>query len=314
MALDLSDNPYLDTALKPLRPIFNRKDLMEIVANQPGEVLLEIAGQGWDKVSAPDLTKDYWQRLCHVLAGYAGLEFGENNSTLSVQLPGGHRFQALVGKATTTEVSVSIRIQRQTKTSLEDFDLNQDQIKLITDAVKEEANILISGGTSTGKTTFLNLLLPHIPSDKRIITIEDTRELIVPHHNKMHMLVSRNKGVDKTLTYQDAFDHAMRSRPDRILLGEISIMNAFPALLLLNSGHKGFFCTIHADSASLALEKGFYQRVALAGHNEVDQHDLADYLRETLDLVIQIKKVNNKRKITEIWFPQKGKPKKLLQS
>ncbi len=132
----------------------------------------------------------------------------------------------------------------------------------------------------------MNALLRSIPADKRVLCVEDTREVDLAHiKNKNFYVVSRNEANPK-LGYGEVFDHMMRSRPQIIIAGELSIRNAYPALLLMNSGHRGFMCTMRANSARMALEEGFYQRITL-GAQAVIKNDLVDYLRSAIDLVIQ---------------------------
>ncbi len=166
--------------------------------------------------------------------------------------------------------------------------------------------VFVSGGTSSGKTTLLNTLIPFIPSEKRILTVEDTRELRVPHLDRNHFVPPRHTaaGVEVAVDYAKIIDHLMRSRPDIVIAGELSIRNTFPSLRLLNTGHRGFMCTVHANSARLALEEAVEFNCNLAGYRIVD---LARYMLRTVDLVVQVMKVGGgQRRVTEIWEPSKG--------
>ena len=104
--------------------------------------------------------------------------------------------------------------------------------------VHSGANIIISGGTSSGKTTFLNTLLQYVPEFKRILTVEDTYEINVKQRDQVNYIISRNES-NPTINYSQIIDHLVRSRPDLIVCGEISVSNAFPILRMLNSGHSG---------------------------------------------------------------------------
>ncbi|MBN9344453.1 MAG: Flp pilus assembly complex ATPase component TadA, partial [Holosporales bacterium] len=166
---------------------------------------------------------------------------------------------------------------------------------------EEGANILISGGTSSGKTTFMNMLLQSIPKDKRILILEDTRELNVPHENHVHYVVSRNE-KNPTLDYPQMIDHLMRSRPDIILMGELSMANSYPILRLLNSGHAGFMCTLHANSCEAALSWAIPQNIAFSGH---ETKGVKEFLYEAVDLVIQLHRNDQgKRYVGELLFPK----------
>jgi type IV secretion system protein VirB11 len=321
----------LEAKLEPLAPYLKRNNIEEICANQAGEIGLDIVGKATSWVKDPRLTVRYWDELCHILANKAGMSFDVSSQPIvSTRLPGGHRFEAMLGKTVIESgISVSIRIKRAFRAGLETFGLSSDPRHLMTGAFKqprlepagslagvprdvgawllqsvaEGRNILISGGTSSGKTTLLNALVQSIPEDKRVLCVEDTREVDLPHiKNKNFYVVSRNE-ANPNVGYGEVFDHMMRSHPQIIIAGELSIRNAYPALLLMNSGHRGFMCTMHANSARLALDEGFFQRITLAGR-AVIKRDLIEYLRSAIDLVIQCGLgPDGKRRVLEIWEP-----------
>ena len=310
-----SGNAVLDTALRPLARFLNKRNLVELTVNEPGEVGLELMRDGrngirdqgyvWEK--APDLTLEYWEELCHVLANGQGHRFDLiEQPRVSCQLPGGHRYEAMLGKVVSSGISVSVRMKRRAQVGLADFGLIGDPFKRLTELIARGGNVIVSGGTASGKTTFLNLLLEVIPEHRRLFVIEDTAELEVPHKNQTRRLVSRNEtGV--AIGYAEIFDHAMRSRPDQVLLGELSIPNTYSALRLLNTGHRGFLATIHADSPELALDEAFFQNLAFAGDARMSSDYLSRYLRRTVDAVLQVAKVGGARRaVIEIWWPLRG--------
>lgn len=288
--------------LEPLESYLKEKDIIECSVITPGELRLERAGVGFTHIATPELDLHYWETLCHVLANHWGLEFDRiTQPRLSVMLPGGHRFEAMLGSNVESKLSISIRMRRHIKLSFKDYGLNQEYEEMIISMIKEGANILISGGTSSGKTTFMNVMLQSIPQDKRILVLEDTRELNVPHENHVHYIVSRNE-KNPTLDYPQMIDHLMRSRPDIILMGELSIANAYPILRLLNSGHAGFMCTLHANSCDAALNWAIPQNIAFSGHGPkgVDK-----FLYEAVDLVIQLHRNDlGRRHVAEMLFPK----------
>jgi Flp pilus assembly CpaF family ATPase len=204
-----------------------------------------------------------------------------------------------------TGLSVSIRMFRHAGVTLADFGLAGPWAEKVAGAVKAGKTIFVSGGTSSGKTTLLNLLVEEIPREKRILTVEDTRELVVPHRDRNHFTPPRHAGTGPAaVDYAKIIDHLMRSRPDIVIAGELSIANTFPSLRLLNTGHKGFMCTVHANGARLALEEATPFNCNLAGHRIVD---LARYLRRTVDLVIQVMRLaGGRRRVVEIWEPATG--------
>lgn len=319
----------LDAKLEPLAAYLKRGNIEEICANEPGEIGIDIVDRGTQWVKDPRFTAKYWDELCHILANKAGVSFdAERQPVVSTRLPGGHRFEAMLGKTVIESgISVSIRIKRAFRADLESFGVSADAPHLtvgpkrpehrrpesmtlsrdvagwLSQSVCEGRNILISGGTSSGKTTLLNALVKSIPADKRVLCVEDTREVELPHvRNRNFYVVSRNE-ANPNVGYGEVFDHMMRSHPQIIIAGELSIRNAYPALLLMNSGHRGFMCTMHANSARLALEEGFYQRITLSGRSVI-KCDLVEYLRGAIDIVIQCGLgPDGRRRVLEIWEP-----------
>ncbi|NBT85871.1 MAG: hypothetical protein EBT45_05175 [Alphaproteobacteria bacterium] len=271
-----------------------------------------MADKGYVFKEVSELSIEYWTNLCYVLGNKKGEVFNpETQPRMSTKLPGGHRFEAMIGKAVDSGLSVSIRMNRNMPLSLEDFGLPSSIQNELIKAVREGESILVSGGTSSGKTTFLKALIQYIPLEKRVLTVEDTPELEVPHLNKVHYLVNRNE-KSPVISWPQVIDHLMRSRPDVIIAGELSIANTFALISLLDTGHTGFMTTVHSNSAKLAIEETIPTKVRLA---EIHIPSLSDYLKKTLDWVIQIQKIPHvlpegtvfKRSVTEIWQPQKNK-------
>lgn len=320
----------LEAKLEPLSPYLRRQNVEEICANRAGEIGLDIVGKGTTWIADSRFSLRYWDELCHILANKSGLLFDTGTQPIvSTRLPGGHRFEAMLGKTVSESgLSISIRLKRSYRGGLELFAIGENSGRSaprgcgaskilgpapsltspefsawLLQAVAAGCNILISGGTSSGKTTLLNALGRAIPKDTRVLCVEDTREIELPHvRNKNFYVVSRNE-ANPHVGYGEVFDHMMRSHPNIIIAGELSLRNAYPALLLMNSGHRGFMCTMHANSARLALEEGFYQRITLSGH-AVQKRDLVEYLGNAIDLVIQCGMgPDGKRSILEIWEP-----------
>ena len=302
----------LAAKLEPLMPFLKKRGLVELNANRPGEVILEFPDGKRVIEKAPALTGHYWRHLCYVIANAAGKVFDpETQPFVSERIPGGHRFEAMISNFSEWGISVSIRMFRYSGATLESFGLTGAWAERLVELVRAGSNIIISGGTSSGKTTLMNVLIPSIPADKRILTVEDTRELRVPHKDCNHFVPPRHASHDRpaAVDYPKIIDHLMRSRPDMVIPGELSITNTFPTLRLLNTGHKGLMCTVHANSARLALEQAIPFNVSLAGVKVVD---LVPYLRRTIDLVVQVMKIGGgARRVVEIWEPLRDEPVRL---
>jgi len=304
--LEYTGDATLDHHLDVLRPFFSRQGLQEIVAVKEGEVRMELEGGRWETVKAPDLTLERWRQLALVLATRQRQTFGDHQPRVSARLPGNHRFEAMFGRSVGCGLSVAIRVKRRTKFDYADWRMPADLRERLVEAVQGGHNIIVSGGTSSGKTQLLNRMIQDIPAEERILYAEDTPELDVPHANSVPFLLSRNEN-EPVVTYGTVFDHAMRARPDRLLLGEVSIPNAFPSLLFLNNGHKGFLCSIHANNCTAALETAFWFRLSQAGHH-MDQRALFQFLCENIDLVVQVHRTGKgRREAVEWWEPSSGR-------
>lgn len=296
-------NKLIHILLKPLHKWIEVPGLIEINITKEKELCLEIAGQGYIQEQDDCLNYQYWNKLCFALANIAGFCFDEHTQPrLSTVLPGGHRFEAMLGPHVKNKISISIRIRNKQTKNLSDFGLTKSDASKLIEKVNNGCNCLVSGGTSSGKTTFLNTLIAYIPPSKRVLTVEDTPELYLPNFkNSVQYIVSRNE--QQSIGYNQIIDHVMRSRPDIIMVGEVSVYNAYPILRLLNSGHQGFFTTIHANSAKLAIEAAFAQNVQLAG---LSSQNISPWLHQTVDLVIHLKAKKNNKHVQEIFSPCQG--------
>jgi Flp pilus assembly CpaF family ATPase len=300
----------LDTMLEPLQPYLTQNDILELNVNSPGEVALEKVGTGYVYIENKKLDRRYWELLCNTLSNVAGTSFHpDHQPRVSTELPGGHRFEAMVGNHIASKLSVSIRMRRKVAFDFADYGVSDEIATILVDVVQNSGNIMISGGTSSGKTTFFNKLIEYIPLENRVLTVEDTREVYLPHKNQCNYILSRNE-EKPVIGYKEMIDHMMRSRPDSILVGELSIANTFPIIRLLNSGHGGFICSLHSNSPQQAIEVTIPQNVQLSGFNPAG---IDEFLYEAIDVVVQLHRVGQKRYMTEVMYPKLGKSKKLFK-
>lgn len=161
---------------------------------------------------------------------------------------------------------------------------------------------MISGATGSGKTTLSKALIKLIPDEERLLTIEDTRELIVPHRNAVHLLYSKDGQGQAQVGAKHLLEAALRMRPDRILLQELRDGTAFFYLRNVNSGHPGSITTVHADSAALAFQQLSLLVKESEGGRDLSRADILDLLHMLVDVVVQCKKVDGKFRVTEIHF------------
>lgn len=318
----------LHTFLEPLDHIFAETGVNEISINRPGEVWVERRGD-MTRELLPQLTLDHLRSLAHLVAQFTQQMISSEKPLLSATLPQGYRIQVIFPPACDGDsVIMSIRKQTVLQLSLDEYErigafdttktgdgyINQDDAELsrllkagevkkfIAAAVKMRKNVIISGGTSTGKTTFLNAALREIPSDERIITVEDAREVMLEHlPNRAHLLASRGGQGRALVTTQDLIEACLRMRPDRIIVGELRGKEAFAYLRAVNTGHPGSIATLHADTPRLAIEQ--LCLMVLQADLGITRNEIREYVESVVQIIIQLKRgAKGRRYVSEIYF------------
>ncbi len=298
--------------LSPLSVFFENTDTVEIRMVCAEQVIVERRGSGKVAVQAPGLVLAVVETICQALANRHGLKFEPDEMPkLSCILPGGHRFECLLGSSVRSGLSLAIRCKHPFTPTWEQLGVNDAIRDYLLEAMTSERNTIISGATNTGKTTLLNKLLDALPEDRRVIAVEDTPELHIDKFwDGVGLMAAResNSGTG-LLEWRQLYDHLMRVTPDHIIFGEISTLNAFAALAALNSGVTGFMCTIHAESPHQAIHRKFDQNIAWAGDV---MPRVPEFLTDLVDVVVQIKRTSDGfRRITDIFEP--GENRFILQ-
>ncbi len=319
---------FLDRALAPIRRWLDDDEVVEICANGPGTVWVELFGRSaMRRCEVPELTAHALRHLSERVAGASGQSINELTPLLSAALPSGERFQGVISPAVKTGGAFAIRKQVIKDMRLDDYrqmgafgkvrladaselsDLDAKLCELLEAgeiekftrlAVVNRYSILLSGGTSSGKTTFLNALLKEVPSKERIISIEDTRELKPPQENYLPLEASKGDQGESRVTIETLLQASLRLRPDRIFLGEIRGVEAYSFLRAVNTGHPGSVTTVHADSASGAFEQ-LALMVMQAGLG-LRKDEIVAYIKAVLPIVIQLKRVGGWRGVAEVYF------------
>ncbi|MDB5975039.1 MAG: P-type transfer ATPase VirB11 [Nevskia sp.] len=313
--------------LGPLAELLARPEITEVSINQPGEAFVD-AGGTIERLALPELGYDHLQRLASLIAYETHQVTDAERPLLSAWLPTGQRVQVVMPPACEAgTVVMSFRRQAERQYTLEDYDasgmfdavavvqddaLSPDDLELIgllgsgklkdflRHAVRYRKNIVVSGSTSSGKTTFLNTLLREVPADERLLTIEDVRELRTSVPNTAHLLASKGgQGVAK-VTIQDLLEACLRLRPDRIIMGELRGAEASSFLHAVNSGHPGSLTSVHADSPALAFER--LALMVMQGNAALTREQILAYLRGVVDIVVQVRKCGAERKVSAIYF------------
>ncbi|KZL16507.1 ATPase, T2SS/T4P/T4SS family [Pseudovibrio ascidiaceicola] len=287
--------------MEPLSQIYHDPNVVELRQTRPETFVLEHRKADLQQLDAPGIGFTQVRRICQALANYNGLKFSEGtHPKLSVSLPERHRFECLIGPSTLTGLSMAVRCKHPYEVKFEDMGLRQKMIDYISEAMHKRWNIAISGSTNTGKTTLLNKLLGLLPVDERVVSCEDTPELEIERFwNGSALFASREASQGAGLqTWPQLFDHKMRISPDRIIFSEISVQNAYSALNVLNTGAKGWMCTIHADRAEMVVDR-FQSNIDLSGGVATP---IRGYFNSLVDVVFHITRFERGvRQITDIY-------------
>lgn len=313
---------YLDSFLAPLAPYLARKDVTDIWINRPQEVWVESLGGGLERAIETALDAKLLERLAKQIAARSSQGISRAQPLLAATLPDGSRVQIAAPPATREGHAFAIRRHVSANLSLADWEERDafatleeggsafaeertfrslsggEAAAALREAARSRKNILVSGGTSTGKTTFLNSLLAEIPRDERLIMIEDTAELHVVHENAVGLIAARGELSEAEISAEDLLIAALRMRPDRIILGELRGVEAFTFLRAVNTGHPGSMTTIHADTPQRAIEQ--LALLVLQAGSKLSREDVRHYVRESVDVFVQLERRAGVRRVSEV--------------
>lgn len=316
----ISDYPFLDAYLSPISNVLVQPDVTDIYINHPGEIWIERLGGDIAREAVPALTEATLWRLARQIASLSHQGINREHPLLAARLPDGSRVQIVAPPATRGPLALAIRRHISSNLTLEDYALNgafdgaeeqeiaqaiaetDDRVAMLSEAVRQRKTILISGGTSTGKTTFLGALIRKIPAEERLILIEDTPELQIDHANAVGLVAVKGELGEAKVNTDDLLHASLRMRPDRIILGELRGGEAYTFLRAINTGHPGSMTTIHADSPTKAIEQ--LALIILQSGTQLKREDILHYVRSTVDIFVQLERRNGKRIVRTI--AQKG--------
>ena len=324
-----SEASALELTLRVLRPLLADPDVTEVCINRPCEIFIETRA-GWRCEQAAFADFDWCNRLAKLVANVTRQRIDEASPLLSAALPTGERVQIVLPPATTMGC-VAITIRRPTavvwsidelagrgafttttgadgthnapETELARLHARGDFSEFLRLAVRSRKNIIVSGATGSGKTTWTKALIREIPADERLITIEDARELVLDgHRNHVRLFYSKDDQGLARVTPKQLLECCLRMRPDRILLAELRAEEAFDYLRNVNSGHPGSITSVHATSAELAFEQlVLLVKQSIAGRG-LARTDIKSLLHLLVDVVIQCELSRHRRVIREVWF------------
>ncbi|MFV1761522.1 P-type DNA transfer ATPase VirB11 [Phaeobacter sp. A90a-4k] len=318
----------LASFLAPIQDYLDRPDVIELCINRPQELFVETY-DGWKVVHIAALTFGHLTSLATTAATFTKQAIDPTRPILSGSLPGGERIQIVIPPAVPQgTVSITIRKPAERTFTLEDYEQSGMFDDILTEAgslsevdrmlldlhakkswlaflkcaVQNKKNILVSGSTGSGKTTFSKALIPEISDNERILTIEDTVELVIPQPNHVRLIYSKGGQGQAKVSVRQLLESALRMRPDRIFLQELRDAEAFYYLRNVNTGHSGSITTIHADSAMLAFEQlALLVKESEAGR-DLKRSEIKEMLFQMVDVVVQVKRSDGRFRITEIFF------------
>jgi type IV secretion system protein VirB11 len=304
---------YLGAYLRPFRQWLDRDDLSELIVNRPGEIWIETAGSmQLQRIAVPEIDDVLIRRLAEQVARTTHQAINRQRPLLAATLPDGARVQFISPPATRSGWAMAIRRHRLVDVPLADYasgplqtatldgipDPQTRPLEFLRNAVAERRTILVSGGTSSGKTTFLNALLREIPAHERVILIEDTPEIRLPSPGSLGLVAVKGELGEAQVTVEDLLQASLRLRPDRIVLGELRGSESVSFLRAINTGHPGSFSTIHANSPAGALEQ-LALMVMQAGLG-LSRGDTLAYARSVIDVVVQLSRRSGRRELASI--------------
>jgi len=312
-----------------LRTLLADPDVTELCIQRPGEVYLE-SPRGWCRLDAPWVTLAWCQQFARLLATDTAQRVNEHSPLLSATLPSGERVQVVLPPATTKgQVVISLRRPSSEAWSLaelarRDFfgravreqrtDTHQlaelssayeagDWLRFLQQAVRSRLNLLVAGSTGSGKTTLTKALIAEIPTDERLISIEDAAELdLRTHSNSVRLFYSKDDQGSASVTPKQLLEACLRLRPDRIMLAELRGEEAYYFLRNVSSGHPGSITSIHAGNISLAFgQLALLVKESVAGR-DLPLADISRLLHEVLDVVVHCERAGGHRYVTAVYW------------
>lgn len=321
-----SASTYLSIYLGPLVSFLVRPDVTDLYVNRPGELWLETLGGQLERHDLRELDDALLTRLARQVASLTHQAINREHPLLAATLPDGTRAQFVAPPATRGPLAMALRRHVNADLTLADYeaagafapvgrksDLVDAELERLrrerryaqffVAAVRARKTILVSGGTSTGKTTFLNALLREISTEERLLVVEDTPELKLTQPNIVGLVAVRSALGETAVTTEDLLTAALRMRPDRIILGELRGREAFTFLRAASTGHPGSMTTIHANSPDNALEQ--LALLVLTSGQNLGRREIIDYARTTIDYVVQLERREGRRQVVAI-EPMRG--------
>jgi pilus assembly protein CpaF len=287
----------------PLERLLADDSITEIMVNGPFEVWIERQGKLYrTDVSFTD--ESHLRRIIVKMVAQAGRRVDESIPMTDARLADGSRLNAVLPPLSLSGALLTIRKFPSRRLDSEDLarlgTLTTETVDFLDRCVRARLNVLISGGTGTGKTTLLNVLSASIPEDDRVVTIEETAELQLHQHHVLRLEArNRNSEGEGEVSIRDLVRNSLRMRPDRIVVGECRGAEALDMLQAMNTGHDGSLCTLHANTPRDALAR-VETMVLMAGY-DLPVRAIRQQVCSALDLIVHLSRVRDgSRRVTAI--------------
>jgi type IV secretion system protein VirB11 len=320
---------FLHIYLEPFLAHLARPEVTDLYINRPGELWVETLGGVTERHASPEIDEALLIRLARQIASITHQGISREHPLLSAALPDGSRVQVVAPPATRGPMALAIRKHVSSDLALDDYeaqgafamtrsdegpDAAEAELhelyelgrwsEFLRAAVRARKTIIVSGGTASGKTTFVNALMREIDADERLLLIEDTPELVLRHDNAVGLIAVRGALGEANVTADDLLVASLRMRPDRIILGELRGTEAFTFLRAVNTGHPGSITTIHADTPARAIEQ--LSLLVLQAHGQMRREDIVGYLGNIIDIVVQLERRQGQRRVSQIMWRERA--------
>jgi pilus assembly protein CpaF len=287
----------------PIEPLLHDPTITEVMVNGPATVYVERDGR-LTPTGRRFVDEDHLKRIIDKIVGQVGRRIDESSPMVDARLADGSRVNAVIHPLAINGPMLTIRKFSMEPYAIQDLigfgTLTPKMAELLEACVRGRLNVLISGGTGTGKTTLLNVVSNYIPGDERIITIEDAAELRLGQQHVLR-LESRPPNIEGKgqVTIRDLVRNSLRMRPDRIIVGEVRGAEALDMLQAMNTGHDGSLCTVHANSPRDATSR-LETMVLMAGY-DLPVRAIRQQVTAALDLIVHLTRLRDgTRRVTHI--------------
>ena len=287
--------------LRPIENLILDSEISEIMVNGSDRIFIEKHGH-IQPVHDITISQKSLEVAVRNIARRLGDDISEDKPVLDSRLPDGSRVAAVLPPCSLNGVVLTIRKFNAKHFAIEDLvagkTLTAEVAGRLRLAILERQNLLISGGTGTGKTTILTALSSFIPKHERVLVIEDTAEIQIQIPNLVRFEARREQNGFPAVTIRELLKASLRHRPDRILLGEIRGAEAFDLLQLLNTGHSGTISTVHANSAVQALSR--FTSCVLESGVELPYRAIKTNIADSLNILVHLERRPGRRFVSEV--------------